>query len=389
MTGFEDIKVVDIDSHVAEPIDLWTSRLPGKFADVAPRVEPHPDTGLSKWRVGDYWLTSEAFFAVAGWPEYSPACPPSLAEADPASHDANQRLARLDEHGVWAQVLYPNLIGFDSWAFMQLGHDAATACVQAYNDFLVDWASADPARLVPIMMLPFWDVAASVEEMGRAHDLGHKGILWANQYEKVGLPGFIDPHWNPVYAEAQERNLSINFHIGFSAVTEAEITLREQMSSGVDPIVFGMGSALAMLSNTQCIAQICMMGLCERFPALNFVSVESGFGYLPFLLDAMDWQWHNAGCAAAYPDRLLPSEYFRRQVYGSFWFEKTSLPLLEQLADNVMFETDFPHPTSLSPGPASSAQNARGTIQANMADIPLDVVQKVLHTNAARLYNLD
>ena len=65
---------------------------------------------------------------------------------------------------------------------------------------------------------------------------------------------------------------------------------------------------------------------------------------------ALDWQWVNANGPVRYPDRLLPSEYFRRQVYSMFWFEKESLELLPKYQDNVMFETDFPHPTSLSRG---------------------------------------
>ena len=64
-----------------------------------------------------------------------------------------------------------------------------------------------------------------------------------------------------------------------------------------------------------------MSGICERFPGLNFVSVESGFGYVPYLLQALDWQWLNNGAQAAFPDRMMPSEYFMRQVYATFWFE--------------------------------------------------------------------
>jgi len=69
-------------------------------------------------------------------------------------------------------------------------------------------------------------------------------------------------------------------------------------------------------------------GLCDRFPELDFVSVESGFGYIPFLLESLDWQWKGLGAHRQYPDRLLPSEYFRRQVYSMFWFEKDALELL-------------------------------------------------------------
>jgi predicted TIM-barrel fold metal-dependent hydrolase len=87
---------------------------------------------------------------------------------------------------------------------------------------------------------------------------------------------------------------------------------------------------------------------------------------------------------------LLPSEYFHRQVYGCFWFEKVVPGRVMDIvgADNVMYETDFPHPTSMSPGPASIAQSARSFLDDNFSDWPEDVLRKVLHDNAARVYHL-
>ena len=48
---------------------------------------------------------------------------------------------------------------------------------------------------------------------------------------------------------------------------------------------------------------------------------------------------------------MMPSEYFKRQMYACFWFEQHDVAAtLEQVGvDNVLFETDFPHPTCLYP----------------------------------------
>ena len=75
------------------------------------------------------------------------------------------------------------------------------------------------------------------------------------------------------------------------------------------------------------------------------------------MLETFDWQWKGGDIRNEHPEYdLLPSEYFRRQIYGSFWFERASaLSAIELYPDNIMFETDFPHPTSMSPGPATSA----------------------------------
>jgi len=393
---FDDgLQIVDIDSHVVEPADLWTSRLPDRFADVAPRVDWHDARGGRwRWRVGDRFISDVGFYAYDGWPDYPPACPPTLEQANPGTYDAAARLRRLDELGVWAQVLYPNLIGFNTYAFMIAGLDLALDCVRAYNDFLAEWAETDARRLVPIAMLPFWDVEASVRELERARQLGHKGFLFANQFERLGLPAMADSHWDRLLATAQDLGMSANFHVGFSSNNAQDKLGQDELDAHMDNLLrqsasYVKTSSLAFLSNIDCVLELITSGMCERFPRLPFVCVESGFGYLPFLLDMADWQWKNNGAARDYPDRLLPSEYFRRQIYGSFWFETSSLPLLEQYEDNVLFETDYPHPTSLTPGPCSVALPPREHVLQNFTGVPDRVIRKVVHDNAARLYHLD
>ena len=44
--------------------------------------------------------------------------------------------------------------------------------------------------------------------------MGHKAVLACNQPQVWGQPLLCDPHWDPVYAAAQDHDLSISFHIG-------------------------------------------------------------------------------------------------------------------------------------------------------------------------------
>ena len=127
---------------------------------------------------------------------------------------------------------------------------------------------------------------------------------------------------------------------------------------------FTRESSLVLLGNAQNIAEVVLSGVCHRYPDLKFVSVENGAGWLPFLAESMDWQWLNVGAHKDYPERLLPSEYLYRQVYGMYWFERDAgRAVIDKLADNLMFETDFPHATSLSPGPASESPSPRDVIE--------------------------
>ena len=127
------------------------------------------------------------------------------------------------------------------------------------------------------------------------------------------------------------------------------------------------------------------------FPELNFVSVESGVGWLPAYLEALDWQWQNAGLHVKRPEyELLPSEFFKRQIYACFWFEKEVLQRAAELyPDNLMYETDYPHPTSMSPGPATIATHPRDYAVDALRGIPADTVEKLLRGNAARVYGVN
>ena len=133
-----------------------------------------------------------------------------------------------------------------------------------------------------------------------------------------------------------------------------------------------------------------LSGVPHRFPELKLVSVESGVGWIPFVLEALDWQWKNYGVAQEHPEyELLPSEYFRRQIYASFWFEEADVAkALELYPDNILFETDYPHPTCQAPGPASAGTHPRLYAEQALAGIPEPIVAKVLQDSASRLYGL-
>jgi predicted TIM-barrel fold metal-dependent hydrolase len=121
------------------------------------------------------------------------------------------------------------------------------------------------------------------------------------------------------------------------------------------------------------------------------VSVESGVGWLVAMLEAFDWQWRNGGVRDEHPEYdLLPSEYFRRQIYGCFWFEEASArSAIEQFPDNILYETDYPHPTCQHPGPRTPAQRPRDYATRVLGSLDDATLAKVLHDNAAALYGLD
>ncbi|MGW0633058.1 amidohydrolase family protein [Streptomyces sp. NPDC002758] len=385
------IKVVDADSHITEPPDLWTTRVGRELLELAPRTVSDEKRGFDRWWVGSKRLGGVGASAAAGWPEPFPSYPPTLEQAHPASWNPSERLKILDEYGLWAQVLYPNLLGFSLYAFLDLPEPLRTECVKAYNDFLVDFASEDPARFIPITVVPFWDIESAVTELRRCAAKGHRGALFPSRFERVSLPRFVDTYWDRFYATAQDLDMSINFHTGFqSLLTEGE------HKSGLGRSVqeeketeFFEGSVNMQFDPMRTLQELLTSGLCDRFPTLKFVAVESGVGWLPHCLETLDWNWAATGRSARFPQRSMPSEYFYNQVYATFSYEKASLlGSIEGLQDNVMFSTDFPHPASLAPGPCCPTAESPIEIVERLATVPHAVADKVLRSNAARVYNI-
>ena len=107
-------------------------------------------------------------------------------------------------------------------------------------------------------------------------------------------------------------------------------------------------------------------------------------------LETFDWRWSNGGIRDEHPEYdLLPSEYFRRQIYGCFWFEdEVARDAIDQYPDNILFETDYPHPTCQYPGPCTRAQRPREYAERVLAGVPAETAEKVLSGTAARLYRL-
>ena len=382
-------KVIDTDTHIIEPYDLWTSRISvSKWGERVPQVKYDSEAEEDAWYFNGHRMGTAAGAAMAGWNEFPPKHPRVWEDVAPSAWRAADRLKKMDEYGIYAQILYPNVAGFGAGQYLGLEDpELMLLCVQAYNDWLAEWASEDKNRLIPQAAMPFWDMDLCIKEMERAAKIGHKGLILTSEPQHFQLPKLTDPHWDRFWAAAQDMQMPIDFHIGSGDMSDFTL-VHERVGNHA---AFASLPILFTMQNSRVIAQLVMGGICHNFPKLNFVSVESGVGWLPFALDMMDWMWINGGVREDRPEMdLLPSEYFKRQIYGCFWFERRTLKsAIEQLGpDNIMYESDFPHPTSMSPGPKSIAVPPNQYIQETLQDFPTETVEKILYGNAARVYNI-
>lgn len=378
-------RIIDADTHITEPVDLWTSRVSSKWGDAVPHVVLDQESGKENWFIRDVKLGASTGGAAYGWPEHWPSQPPTYADAHPASYDAAERLKIMDASGVYAAVLYPNFVGFASNRFLQLKDPALMlACVQAYNDFVIDWIAPAPERFIPVATMPFWDIEASACEVDRAAAIGHKAILFTGVPHEHGQPFLADPAWNPIWGAAQDAGMSVSMHAGSGDLTEVLDPVRMKLEGA--PITSTRESVGGIGDNYRHVVDLLVSGILPRFPELQFVSVESGIGWIPYTLESLDYHFQKAEVIEKTSEfDLLPSEYFRRQVFASYWFEQMAPRfLLDEIGvDRILFETDFPHPICLGP------EDIPGVLSGELGNRPESVQRAILTDNAAQLYGVD
>jgi len=382
---FADLHVIDVDAHITEPDDLWTSRAPAGYEDRVPRVVDI--NGDPMWSIDGVVLGRAGGGSVIKSDlEKQPGTAfmhwaPGVSHA--SAHDMVARVEVMDELGLYAQVLYPNAAGFGSQKFADVKDvELRRLCASIYNEGMIEIQEVSGGRLLPMALLPWWDIEGSVLEARRAAASGFHGITMCSDPQNRGLLDLGERVWDPLWEVLSEEQLSVNFHIGAS---QSSMTWfgDSPWPSLDDERKLALGSSMMYLSNARVIGNIIYSGVLERFPDLKIVSVESGIGWIPFFLEALDYQRNESMTHAFEYLTMQPSDYFRRQIFGCFWFESASIPLVIDSigADNIMFETDYPHPTCLYPDPLERVAKA-------LEGISPATQRKLLQDNAAKLYRI-
>ena len=176
--------VISADDHVQEHPEVWTSRMSkGKWGDRIPQIQRQPD-GTERWVIDGKVLAlpggaSDGVAAVGAAMINTVSEPQRWEEVPKTAYDPTTRLQAMDMDGIDYSVLYPNVAGLAGEAFGSITDpEFELACVQAYNDFLIEeWASVSD-RFVPQCILPIYPIEEAVKEARRAVEKGHKGLVY-------------------------------------------------------------------------------------------------------------------------------------------------------------------------------------------------------------------
>ena len=393
--------LVDADGHVMEPADVWVDRMDrDRWGDLIPHYLPEDTDGKDSWYVGGVRRAagSAIFGCSAGFdPEELLARPWKYTEGHTAAWDPAARVQTLDDEGIDATVLYPSLaLTFGPLDPIPAVRDPEFVADlhRAYNDWIAEFCSYAPHRLYAAAAVPLQSIDLAVDEARRAVDeLGLHAVFIRSASYFEDVP-FSHPRYDPFWAACQELGVPIGLHPAthtdlpnaarrFSLVRQsADMAVANKVA---DEVTGGTALSIAVGAPVDAIltlGRLLMGGVCERFPDLKFLVLESGGGWAASLLERMDEE------VEANPQEsrwltMKPSEYFRRQCFISFEPDDPTLPRLADLigVDRILWASDFPHSDAIYPGTVKALEDT-------IAPLTDDVKDRIRGANAVDAYGL-
>jgi predicted TIM-barrel fold metal-dependent hydrolase len=371
--------LLDADSHVSEPLNLWQERLPVKYRGIAPHMETQYQSQPGAWwfieqdrppnnvilGFGANKTIEELQQFVNGF---------SYAGAHRGGWDPAQRLRDMDEDGITGDVLYTTL-GFRM--FWIKDAEFQRACFQVYNDWLAEFCSYCPKRLKGLALISLYDPRQGAEDLAYCAKKGLSGaVIWASPPQD--LP-FYSESYDPFWAAAEELTMPLSLHefAGWQWVDWDSNAKKRTVAFAINSHEVEKTFATLILS-----------GVLERFPRLQVVSAELNCGWLPFFLHRIDERFEARGVKVRgnpFPTSLTlrPSEYFRRQLYATFIDDPFGIAHRNEIGvENMLWSSDFPHSATFWP-------HSRDKIARDFSGVGEQDKQKILSQNTAELYRFE
>jgi uncharacterized protein len=380
--------IIDADSHWCELPDLFTSAAPAEFKDRVPRIEVID--GTQTWVFDGHVLGQAGAGAVIGRDGTKESADIALNhwtidQVHVGGYDPKVRLEVLDECGIDAQIIFPNTIGLGGQDLGMIEDRAlCRLAIEIYNDRQGRIQEESGNRLLGMPLMPAWDVDTCISEAKRVAAMDARGVNMTSDPQDLGAPDLASRAWDPFWETCTELELPVHFHIGASATAMSFYGKYPWDSHPMDTKL-AIGGSLLFIGNARVVTNAILSGMFDRHPDLKMVSVESGVGWIPFILETLDYEMAENAPTELAKMKKPPSEYFRSNFFATFWFEnnRNKLPeLIEAVGeDSILFETDFPHPTCLYPGPLA-------TVEKKMATLAPETRKKIYGENARKLYRL-
>ena len=330
------------DSHVVEPPEVFEG-LEKQFGSRAPQVLRNEKGERNAVTLGRFPVPVGRF-GIAGHRLDDPATDELIRRGyeglNQGVFDPGARLKEQEQDGIVGEVMYPSI---NMVTFSLPDREVAHAVFRRHNDWIRDYCSQDPERLIGVACLPLPDVDEAVAELERVAAMGIRGV--AIPCTDPADKPYFHPDYEPFWSAAEAAGLPITMHI-FTGTTW-DMGFPPHWGTPATSI---MGYALAYAGVAVTVGHLIYGGVAERHPGLRFVAAEFETGWVAHFLQRLDHATYRARGEASPDLTAEPSEYFRRQFFVTFEDDEIGVRTRDVIGvDNMLWGNDYPHHDSIWP----------------------------------------
>lgn len=365
-------RIVSADCHVTEPPWVF-DHVPRQFRDRAPKMMRGADGGDGWSFDGRPPKRTLGIESMAGRRcDEAVLSGLTFEEILPGNYDGRAHAADMSTDGVDVSIVYP-FHAADSYVLPD--KELALHCMRSYNDWVLDeFQAAEPAHLVGLPMLPVdHGMDVTLAEFGRCAAKGAKGMFIPGLPERP----YNHEYYEPLWRRASDEAIPLTFHRTFGGTSPD--TAYDEAGK-----VRQAGTAVRWFSAVKPLTYMTYAGIFERHPGLRLVVAEVNHGWVPFWIQSMEQVTTNASAYARLPV-AGPREYAGVNIFVTSLDDYVGYAMVAngwpELADMVMYSTDYPHSATLWP-------DSRTYVDKLTRDLTAEQREKVCSGNAARVYRL-
>ncbi|MGY4904749.1 amidohydrolase family protein [Streptomyces sp. 900116325] len=318
-----------------------------------------------------------------------------LADTADRNWNSARRLAELAADGIVAEVVFPNTIPpfFPSASLMAPApspqeYEQRWAGLRAHNRWLADFCADAPGRRAGVAQILLDDPAEAVREVRRTKEAGLTGgILLPGTPPGSGIPELYSQVYDPLWAVCEELDVPVNHHGGSASPP-----------LGDEPAARAVFMVETTWFSHRALWHLIFGGAFRRHPGLKLVLTEQGSGWIPGVVEMLDY-YHGRLVAAASRASTAeskfgaglaasmgasPGEVWRDNCFvGASFMRPHEVPLRDRIGlDKIMWGSDYPHDEGTAP-------YSREGLRIAYAGLPPDEIAAMVGGNAARVYGFD
>jgi len=365
------------DSHLVEAREVFVG-LEGRFGTRAPQV-------IRDWKGqrGDWLLLPGVMpipigrLGIAGHRLDDPATEELIAQGydglNPGVRDPAKRLDEQKRDGIVGEVMYPSL---NMFTYASPEQDVAKAVFERHNDWVVDYCSVAPERLIGIGCLPIPDIDAALVEMERAARRGVRGFMIPSHVPPERP--YCHPDYDRFWAAAQALDLPLTMHIFVGTSWDGGMPAHWGTPSGTIK-----GYTLAFTTAVNTMIDLICGGVVERFPRLKLVISEFETGWVAHVIHRLDHATYRTPKYAVDYLTMKPSEYFHRNFRITFEDDEIGVRTRHEIGlKNLVWGNDYPHHDAIWP-------NSMPVLERVMAGVPQSEIEQICFKTVTELYRVD